>query len=191
MEIAAAYRSALPGDGVSVLRIEGLDRTGVPVTQANLVAPGKTITTGHGYGFSAEQANVGALGELCEEALCGAHIGRMAQIVASHAELVRERGEDGVVDPLTLGLPAGSAYDADRRINWVAATRHPTGASVLVPADWIAAHSYQLGHAPDLITPITNGLGAGLDLAHAIGHGVMELLQRDGNVVGYRRRSTA
>ena len=171
---------------MSVLRIEGLDRTGIPVTQSNLVAAGKSVTTGHGYGFTADEANVGALGELCEEALCGAHIARMKQIVASHAELVRDHGADGVVDPLTLCLPAGSSYDADRRITWVAATRHPSGATVLVPADWIAAHGYQLARGPDLITPITNGLGAGLDLPHAIGHGVMELLQRDGNVVGYR-----
>jgi ribosomal protein S12 methylthiotransferase accessory factor len=34
--------------------------------------------------------------------------------------------------------------------------------------------------------PITNGLGAGFDHGHAIAHGLMELLQRDGNVISYR-----
>lgn len=185
-EIAAAYRAALPNEGLSLLRIEGLDRTGIPVTQANLVVPGKPVTTGHGYGLSADEANVGALGELCEEALCGAHCARAEHVVGCYAALVRSRGVRGVIDPLTLCLEAGTSYDADRELTWFEARRHPSGEPVLVPADWIAAHGYQLGHAPELITPITNGLGAGLDLAHAIGHGVMELLQRDGNVVGYR-----
>ncbi len=185
-DIAATFRAALPDDGVSILRIEGLDRTGIPVTQANLTVPNKTVTTGHGYGFTADEADVGALGELCEEALCGAHVAALPQVVASHAELVGRRGAATVIDPLTLCLEAGTAYDADRRIVWVEGARWPSGEPVMIPADWVAAHAYQLGHKPDLIMPITNGLGAGLDLAHAIGHGVMELLQRDGNVVGYR-----
>ena len=185
-DIATTFRAALPAEGVSILRIEGLDRTGIPVTQANLTASGRTVTTGHGYGFTAEEADVGALGELCEEALCGAHVAAMPQIVASHAELVGRRGHAAAIDPLTLCLEAGTAYDADRTIVWVEGVRWPSGDRVLIPADWVAAHPYQLGHAPDLITPITNGLGAGLDLEHAVGHGVLELLQRDGNVVGYR-----
>ena len=52
--------------------------------------------------------------------------------------------------------------------------------------EWLAIAPYQLAGRPGLITPITNGLGAGLDLPHAIAHGVMELLQRDGNVLSYR-----
>ena len=185
-DIAATFRAALPDAGVSVLRIDALDRTGIPVTQANLTVPGKTVITGHGYGFTPEEAGVGALGELCEEALCGEHVAGMSQILESHGELVRRRGAGVAIDPLTLCLEAGSRYEADRKIAWVEGMRWPSGERVFLPADWVAAHPYQLGHAPDLITPITNGLGAGLDLEHAIGHGLMELLQRDGNVVGYR-----
>ena len=184
--IAQRFRDALPRAGVSLARIDGLDRTGVPVSQANLTVPGKIAVTGHGYGLTADEADVGALGELCEEALCGAHLSRATQLVSSYAELVRRRGAAVAVDPLTLCLPAGADYDADRPIAWMEGRRHPDGEPVLVPADVVAAHGYQLGHAPELMLPITNGLGAGLDLAHAIGHGVMELLQRDGNVVGYR-----
>ncbi len=185
-DIASTYRAALPENDITLLRIEGLDRTGVPVTQVNYAPPGKTITTGHGYGASTDEADVGALGELCEEVFCGAAIARLPQTTASFSEIVRTRGAQAAVDPLTLCLPAGSGYDADRTLHWVQATAWPERTPILVPADWVAAHSYQLGHPPDLITPITNGLGAGLDLAHAVGHGVMELLQRDGNVTGYR-----
>jgi ribosomal protein S12 methylthiotransferase accessory factor len=41
------------------------------------------------------------------------------------------------------------------------------------------------GYVP-FTTPITNGLGAGPTLDFAIGHGLCELLQRDGNGVGFR-----
>ena len=60
------------------------------------------------------------------------------------------------------------------------------GSPVLVPDEWAAAHGYDLPDRAGLITPITNGLGAGFDLDHAVAHGVMELLQRDGNVTSYR-----
>ncbi len=56
----------------------------------------------------------------------------------------------------------------------------------MVPREWVAAYPYQLREPARLITPITNGLGAGFDLPHAIAHGLMELLQRDGNVITYR-----
>lgn len=184
--IARTYRDALPRDDVTFHAIDALDRTGVPVAQANLIRPGKIVTTGHGYGLTADEAAVGALGELCEEALCGVRLAHQEQIVASHAELVRLHGPDSIVDPLTLCLPAGSDYDEERPLSWMRATRWPDDATMLVPADWVAAHDYQLGHAPELVLPITNGLGAGLSLEHAIGHGVMELLQRDGNATAYR-----
>ena len=41
------------------------------------------------------------------------------------------------------------------------------------------------GYQP-FTTPITNGLGAGPTLDFAIGHGICELLQRDGNGIGFR-----
>ena len=40
--------------------------------------------------------------------------------------------------------------------------------------------------AAALAVPITNGLGAGLTHSHALAHGILELLQRDGNSVHYR-----
>ncbi len=192
-EVADAFRATMPkGAHVSVFRIDSLDRIGIPVAQANLVTPGEPATIGYGYGFEPVEAEVGAVGELCEEVHVGAFVKAAPRFRASHAELVRARGPRGVVDPLTLCLPAGCGYTPDTVLSWVEARRWPSDEAVLVPREWIAAYPYQLGpQEPEanrarLITPITNGLGAGFDLGHAIAHGVMELLQRDGNVITYR-----
>ena len=185
--VADAFRATMPaGSEVTYFRIDGLDRIGIPVVQANLILPGEPATTGYGYGFTEVEATVGALGELCEEVHVGKWLADAPRVVASHAELVRTRGERAVVDPLTLCLPAGSAYTPDMPLSWVEGRRWPSDEAVLVPREWVAAYPYQLREPARLITPITNGLGAGFDLPHAIAHGLMELLQRDGNVVTYR-----
>ena len=185
--VADAFRATMPADShLSVFRIDGLDRIGVPVVQANLILRDEPATIGYGYGFTPIEAEVGALGELCEEVHVGAWVKRAPRVTASYAELLRARGPRGVADPLTLCLPAGSPYTPDMTLAWVQARRWPTDETVLVPREWVAAYPYQLGEAPKLVTPITNGLGAGFDHGHAIAHGLMELLQRDGNAVNYR-----
>jgi thiazole/oxazole-forming peptide maturase SagD family component len=185
--VARAFRASLPQDaGLDVFHIDGLDRLGIPVMQASLQPDEQSAIDGYGYGATAIEAEVGALGELCEETHAGDWIGRAPFVTASHAELVRRHGAAGVVDPLTLCLSAGSDYTPEMELNWVQGRRHPSGEAVLVPQEWIAAYPSQLAQKARLIMPITNGLGAGLDLEHAIAHGVMELLQRDGNVVSYR-----
>ncbi len=185
--VADAFRATMPARSqVTFFRIDGLDRIGVPVVQANLILEGEPATTGYGYGLSEVEARVGALGELCEEVHVGKWLADAPRLVASHAELARTRGERAVVDPLTLCLPAGSPYTPDMPLSWVEGRRWPSDEAVLVPREWVAAYPYQLRELARLIMPITNGLGAGFDLPHAIAHGVMELLQRDGNVVTYR-----
>ena len=182
-DIADAFRGSLPAGGqLALSRIDGLDRLGLPVVQAAWLAPDGTAVTGYGYGMTELEAQVGALGELCEEVHVGAWLARAPRVQASFAEL----GAGAAVDPLTLCLPAGADYTPDTTLSWVAGYRWPGGAPVLVPTEWVAAHAYQMAEQPRLITPITNGLGAGVDLAHAVAHGVMELLQRDGNVTSYR-----
>ncbi len=187
-EVAEAFRATMPKEAhVSVFRIDSLDRIGIPVAQANLLLPDEPATIGYGYGFEPIEAEVGALGELCEEVHVGAWVKHAPRVVASYTELVRARGERGVVDPLTLCLAAGSPYTPDTPLSWVEARRWPSEEAVMVPREWIAAYPYQLGEdKPRLIMPITNGLGAGFDHGHAIAHGLMELLQRDGNVITYR-----
>lgn len=184
-EIAKAFRASL-GDPeqLSVFRIDAMDRTGVPVVQANLIVPGQPATTGFGYGFSAIQAEVGALGELCEEVHVERQVASIQPVSGSYAALSAQRA---VIDPLTLCLPAGSDYTPELVLNWMEARRWPDGAATLLPVEWVAAYPHQMVHGPArLIMPITSGLGAGLDLEHAIAHGIMEALQRDGNVTGFR-----
>ena len=185
--VAATFRASLSvGAMVAVFRIDALDRIGMPVVQAALIQADGESVMGYGYGASETEASVGALGELCEEVRAGAFVAGAAIERASHAELARRLGPTAVADPLTLCLPAGSPYDPDMILSWVEGHRLGHDGPVMVPLDWVAAYASQLSNPPDLITPITNGLGAGLDLAHAIAHGVMELLQRDGNVTSYR-----
>ncbi len=182
-DVARAFRRSLPQGGeLALSRIDGLDRLGIPVVQAAWLAPDGAAVTGYGYGLTEIEAQVGALGELCEEVHVGAWLAGAPRVQASYAAL----GADEAIDPLTLCLPAGSPYTPELSLSWVAARRWPDGARVLVPAEWVAAHAYQMAEPARLITPITNGLGAGVDIAHAVAHGVMELLQRDGNVTSYR-----
>ena len=190
-QVARVFRDSLarsesPHSEVVLSRIDGLDRIGIPVVQAAVLGDGGQVTAGYGYGTTEIEAQVGALGELCEEVHAGAWLARAPRRAASHAALVRACGPGAALDPLTLCLAAGSDYTPDQELSWVEGRHWPSGEAVLVPAEWVAAHAYQLAEPALLITPITNGLGAGLDLHHALAHGVMELLQRDGNVVSFR-----
>lgn len=185
--IAETFRDSLPRTAETTLfRIDALDRLGIPVMQANSLSPDRPTIVGHGYGLAEAEAATGALGELCEEVHVGAWVVRQEPVVASYDSLVARLGARGVADPLTLCLPAGSDYRPDQPRAWLPARRYPSDEAVLVPLEWLAIASYQLGGREPLITPITNGLGAGLDLDHALAHGLMELLQRDGNVLTYR-----
>ncbi len=186
-QVAAAFRATLPADRPqSAFRIDHLDRIGVPLVQANVFLGAEPATSGHGYGFTETEAAVGAWGELCEELHCHTWLQRNPGIEASYAELRRAHGPRGVVDPMTLCLPAGSPYHDGMALTWVAGRRWDDDAPVWLPREWVAAYPYQLNHPAKLIVPITNGLGAGFDSGHAVAHGIMELLQRDGNVLTYR-----
>ncbi len=95
------------------------------------------------------------------------------------------------LDPVSLCLSAGSPYSHEgTTLEWVEARRHPTQEPVLVPVEFVAPRFADLGpgfdRAAALAVPITNGLGAGLTRSHALAHGILELLQRDGNSVHYR-----
>ena len=185
--IAETFRASMPPTAeTTVFRIDGLDRLAIPVVQANLLTPERPTIVGHGYGLTEAEAATGALGELCEEVHLGTWIMRQEPVEASYDALVGRLGARAVADPLTLCLPAGSDYDPDAARAWLPMRRYPSDEQVLVPLEWIAIAAYQLRARQALITPITNGLGAGLDLEHALAHGVMELLQRDGNVLTYR-----
>src|SRR5215210_5899265 len=169
--------------------ISALDRLGVPVTSCSLLAEGRFVAHGNGYGREADAAHLSGLGELAEGVLSAAALERLRPQArtASFRDLVAAEGVDRVADPRTLCLPAGSAYDEAMPLTWLPLRRVRTGEDVLVPVEFVASEPGELppGLVP-LVTPITNGLGAGLDPARPLTHGVLEILQRHTNGLRFR-----
>lgn len=189
---AQAYLDAFPPGEIVAFPITALDRTGVPVWIVALFLDGGlgldgAMPSGIGYGDTDEQAILGALGEIAEAIWPTLALRDAPKVSASYHNLVAVHGASSVADPLTLGLPAGSPIDRHTRLEWVQATRAATSGTVLVPIDVAACDTFELspGYQP-FTTLITNGLGAGPDLDWAIGHGLLEILQRDGNGLNFR-----
>ncbi len=193
---AAAYRAALPPGELVEIDISGYDRTGVPTAATVWRDAADPLYAGHGVGYGADDAaaRVGAWGELAEQVLADRALRRLPPRRASYRELVAERGADRVADPLTLVLPAGADADPDRPLLWLPAVRWATGEEVLVPAELAAPDAAGIAGDPPsgawLTTPVTNGLGAGDTVERALGHALLELLQRDGNTVSLRALDT-
>lgn len=182
------YRTALAGGRLLELDLTRLDRTGVPNTAVVFTtAEGRRNATG--YGVTPQNAVVGALGELSEGVFSDAAVAAAPAVEASFDQLVGQRGLGAVVDPLELVLTAGSDYRPDHPLLWSEATRWRTGEPVLVPIEFLASRPAPLsrfGARDWLITPISNGLGAGMSIEQAVTHGLLELLQRDGDTVSFR-----
>jgi ribosomal protein S12 methylthiotransferase accessory factor len=188
---AHAYLDAFPKGDVVAFPIHPLDRLGLPVWVVALFpedpALGGIMPYGVGYGATDEAAVLGGLGEIAEMVWPTLTLGARGKTRGSYAELVRSLGARAVADPLTLCLPAGSPVDHATVLEWVEARRWADGSSVLVPIDLAAYSSKELtaGYQP-FTTIISNGMGAGPDLDWAIGHGLCEILQRDGNGLLFR-----
>ena len=191
-DAARAYIEALPKGRLVGFPMTPLDRTGIPAWKVALFLdedsrlPGN-MPSGYGYGTTDGEAIVGALAEIAEAICPTLRLMQARQHLGSYAALVASRGRSGIVDPLTLCLPAGSAVDRDTPLAWTEAVRAGTGETVLVPLDVGATDVFELpsGYRP-FTTLITNGLGAGPDLDWAVGHGLLECLQRDGNGLVFR-----
>lgn len=196
---ADLYRKFLPTESLFVFDISVLDRVGIPIQIAALQTKEGFTNDGFGYGGDGDEALVGALGELTEtyhthQALTSAP----ACEGLSFIEMVDLYGRDAVVDPRELCLSAGYAYHENLPLRWVAVTRWNDGAACWAPRETVApgGSSYetvskQVEHARDgspaqLFPAITCGLGAGTNLEQALAHGVLELLQRDGNCTRFR-----
>ncbi len=166
-----------------------LDRLDLPLwTVASVDADG-TLSDGFGYGPTLVAAQASAWGEAVEWHLAR-EWSRHAPRVRGTFSALRADGKP-VLDPVSLCLSAGSLYSHDGTLlDWVEARRHPTQEPVLVPVEFVAPRFADLGPGFNrdtaLAVPITNGLGAGLTRSHALAHGILELLQRDGNSVHYR-----
>ena len=185
-EAARAYVEAMPKGELVAFPIHTLDGIGLPVWIVALFSDDTRLADimpyGVGYGTGDEQAVLGGLGECMEMIAPALTLPVMARTRASWRDLAAAHGADAAADPLTLCLPAGSPVGRDTPLDWVESRRLRDDAIVLVPIDLVALDRKQLaeGYAP-FTTLITNGMGAGPDVDWAVGHGLLELLQRDGN----------
>lgn len=168
-----------------------LDRLGLPLQTVALIGEDGALSDGYGYGADEVLAGLSAWGETLEWFFARAHLKRCPRRAASYHDLRRQ----GVaaVDPVSLNLSAGSSYSHHQTLTWVEARRYPSGAAALVPVEFVAPRYADIARGDEhvnptdfLAVPITNGLGAGVTLEHAIAQGALELLQRDGNSVNYR-----
>ena len=188
---ALAYLDAFPAGEVVAFPIDPLDRLGLPVWVVALFPDDARLAGimpyGVGYGATDEAAVLGGLGEVAEMVWPTLTLGVRPKTRASYRDLVASAGERAVADPLTLCLPAGSGVGHDTVLEWVEAKRWADGASVFVPIDLAAYSAKELppGYRP-FTAIISNGMGAGPDLDWAVGHGLCEILQRDGNGLLFR-----
>ncbi len=187
-QVADTYRSALPKGDAFEFSLTPLDRVGQPLWAAGLWGDSSAFFDGFGYGETQAAAEVSAWGEVAENYFATHALRWLPRRYASYRTL-RARGIDAV-DPVSLCLDAGCDYTPDRMLCWIEARRYPTHEPVLVPVE-AAAVSYQdiypqAEQKSWLMTPITNGLGAGFSLEQALAHGICELIQRDGDSVTFR-----
>lgn len=188
-EVVEAYRGALPPGTEMGFEITALDHLGMPVWSSALWPENGPFCNGVGYGLTPEAARVSAYGECVESASAWRALSTAQRTRASYRDLARQYGENSVLDPVAGCLPAGSDYTPDTTLEWVGARRYPGGDEVLLPVEFAATRGADvpdLGMGDLLFTPVTNGLGAGLNLDRALSHAVMEILQRDGNGVSFR-----
>lgn len=191
-DAAAAYVDSMPDGRVELFALSPLDRTGVACWNAIFLNRDGTrwhgvVPHGVGYGVDDASAIIGTTGELAEAVHSAMQVHRMERRTGTYASLRDRLGARAVLDPLATCLPAGSPVDNHTALEWVPAHRWPGGETVWMPIDIAACSVGDLspGYQP-YTTPITNGLGAGPTLDFAIGHGLGELLQRDGNGTGFR-----
>ena len=165
-----------------------IDRLGAPLWNVILLAEDGALNDGFGYGPTLERAQTSAWGEAIEWFHARAALKQMTRINASYAEL-ESRGENAL-DPVALNLQTDTVYTPDMPLSWVEIARHPDGETVLVPVEFVAPRYADIAATSQpsqfVCVPITNGLGAGPTFERALAHGLLELLQRDGNSVNYR-----
>lgn len=182
------YAASLPAGDVSVFRIDGVDRLGIPILDATYVPADAThLTYGVGYGATELEALVGAYGELCEDAHHSRTFVATELEEGTYAELQSRFGEGHVIDPVSLVLEAGTERVDERRLRWAPVERLRDGARCWCPAEFVTSYNAELPDYPEqLTTAITNGMGAGDTFERALLHALCELLQRDGNADSFR-----
>ncbi|WP_027172231.1 YcaO-like family protein [Methylobacterium sp. 10] len=190
-EPVRAYLDILPKGRIVGFPLAPLDRTGIPVWFVSLFLDDPffvgAMPSGIGYGATDHEALIGAVAEIAENLMPSLAVMPRKKERGSYHDLAKVFGAGSVADPLTLCLPAGSPVDRDTALEWTPSVRARTGETVLMPLDIAATDYFELseGYKP-FTNLITNGLGAGPDVDFALGHGLLELLQRDGNGLLFR-----
>ena len=126
------YRAAFESGEMSDFDIGSLDRLGHSIVVAGLRSSDGFTNDGFGYGASAREALVGALGEMSETYHVHRALKKAPACEALSRNAMIERFDEGsVIDPLTLCLPAGSKWTPDTPLRWVAVNSWPDGSQVL------------------------------------------------------------
>ena len=188
-----ALASALPTGTLFEFPLVGMDRLGLPLWNVAFIGADGALSDGFGYGPTLEAAQTSAWGETIEWYWAREALKTLPRVSGTYATLVQS-GKN-VIDPVALNLSAGSGYSHDSTdVTWIEAKQWPSGDTLWVPIEFAAPRAADIGPGLDpstlLAVPITNGLGAGPSFAHALAHGILEALQRDGNSVQYRAMDT-
>lgn len=177
LEIAWDIRELV---GISrVADITSLDRIGLPVF--NAVRPNAhpgNLTVSSGKGLDREAALVSALMEATER-----HYGEPRG--RGHTQLTHEQAEQqlgAALHPTRLVLDARTSWPSERTTGWMDATEIRTGLHIAVPAE--AAFTPYLPAGTRCFAGHSDGLASGNTSREAALHGIMELVERDGQTFG-------
>lgn len=167
----ARIRPRLAACGITRLtEVTGLDHLGVPVYCAIRPA-GRVLQVSNGKGMTREAAQVSALMEAVE-LHHAENPGPAALRVSSADELAAACCT--YLPPTELPGWEARYYAPSHRMEWVAGTRLPDGATV-----WAPASLAFFAREPAPLLTDTNGLASGNHLLEASLHGLYELLERD------------
>lgn len=200
LELAVeTYKKGFKDSKINIFDISELDCVGLPIYVASLESSDGFINNGVGYGGSDIEAMVGAFGELSETYHVHQALKKALSCESvSFNEMVNKFGSDVIVNPLSLCLSAGYPYHHDLPLRWVSVKRFYDNADCWMPREAVAFGGFSFDlrssqvelqcskSAAKLFPPITCGLGAGLSVEQALCHGLLELLQRDGNCTNFR-----
>lgn len=187
-ETLEVFQTAIPNGDAYEFELTALDRLNIPLWGTFVWSESGDFSDGFGYGAGNLGARISAWGEVLENYYATKTLEKMPRRTASYRELMAT-GE-AAVDPVTLCLDAGVDYSPDKQIVWTVGKSYPTGKNVWLPLEAVAIAgsdiSAEISPENFLFTPITNGLGAGTSLEQALAHGILELVQRDGDSVTFR-----
>ncbi|MBC7798521.1 MAG: YcaO-like family protein [Pyrinomonadaceae bacterium] len=179
------FQNAILGDAHE-FEITKLDRLGIPLWGAFVWTQDGGFNDGFGYGVDSLAARVSAWGEVME---CY-HAAKFLKTSPRKRSSYNKLRDENAINPISLCLDAGGNYSHDKEIIWTKAKRHANGQDVWLPLEAVAIAtndvSAEISLDEKLFLPITNGLGAGSTLEQALTHGVLELIQRDGDCVTFR-----